>query len=116
MQWADTLAILIEKDLIASAKQCLDQLKKQPQKHFRVALPADDIDDRIDRTEELGQGGLALCINVDNKNYAIGWADSNNMEIQNTVRSYIVSKMNGDIPCWRYAVLIRTQPQARGQE
>ena len=84
------------KDLIASAKQCLDQLKKQPQKHFRVGFASlDDIDDRIDRTEELGQGGLAvLGINVDNKNYAIGWADSNNM--QNTVRNYIVSKMNGD--------------------
>ena len=84
------------KDLIASAKQCLEQLKKQPQKHFRVGFASlDDIDDRIDRTEELGQGGLAvLVINVDNKNYAIGWADSNNM--QNTVRNYIVSKMNGD--------------------
>src|SRR5688572_13414044 len=84
------------KDLIASAKQCLDQLKKQPQKYFRVGFASlDDIDDRIDRTEELGQGGLAvLVINVDNKNYAIGWADSNNM--QNTVRNYIVSKMNGD--------------------
>lgn len=84
------------KDLIASAKQCLDQLKKQPQKHFRVGFASlDDIDDRIDRTEELGQGGLAvLVINVDNKNYAIGWADSNNM--QNTVRNYIVSKMNAD--------------------
>jgi putative membrane protein len=84
------------KDLIASAKQCLDQLKKQPQKHFRVGFASlDDIDDRIDRTEELGQGGLAvLVINVDNKNYAIGWADSNNM--QNTVRNYIVSKINGD--------------------
>src|SRR5918994_893579 len=84
------------KDLIASAKQCLDQLKKQPQKHFRVGFASlDDIDDRIDRTEELGQGGVAvLVINVDNKNYAIGWADSNNM--QNTVRNYIVSKMNGE--------------------
>jgi putative membrane protein len=84
------------KDLIASAKQCLDQLKKQPQKHFSVGFASlDDVDDRIDRTEELGQGGLAvLVINVDNKNYAIGWADSNNM--QNTVRNYIVSKMNGD--------------------
>ncbi|MGH9954515.1 MAG: DUF2070 family protein [Nitrososphaera sp.] len=84
------------KDLIASAKQCLDQLKKQPQKHFSVGFASlDYVDDRIDRTEELGQGGLAvLVINVDNKNYAIGWADSNNM--QNTVRNYIVSKMNGD--------------------
>jgi putative membrane protein len=85
------------KDLIASAKQCLDQLKKQPQKHFKVGFAC--LDDgghhRIDRTDELGEGGLAvLVISVDNKNYAIGWADSNNME--NTVRDYIVSKINGD--------------------
>ncbi|HEX6281967.1 MAG TPA: DUF2070 family protein [Nitrososphaera sp.] len=84
------------KDLIASAKQCLDQLKKQSQKHFKVGFASlDDVDSRIDRTDELGQGGLAvLVINIDNKNYAIGWADSNNME--NTVRDYIVSKINGD--------------------
>ncbi|HEX2471718.1 MAG TPA: DUF2070 family protein, partial [Nitrososphaera sp.] len=84
------------KDLIASAKQCLDQLKKQSQKHFKVGFASlDDVDHRIDQTEELGQGGLAvLVISIDNKNYAIGWADSNNME--NTVRDYIVSKINGD--------------------
>ena len=29
------------KDLIASAKQCLDQLKKQPQKHFRVGFASE---------------------------------------------------------------------------
>jgi len=84
------------KDLIASAKQCLDQLKKQPQKHFKVGFASlDDGAHRIDRTDELGEGGLAvLVISIDNKNYAIGWADSNNME--NTVRDYIVSKINGD--------------------
>jgi putative membrane protein len=41
----------------------------------------------------LGQGGLAvLVLTIDNKNYVIGWADSNNME--NTARDYIVSKIN----------------------
>ena len=35
-----------------------------------------------------------MVISVDNKNYAIGWADSNNME--NTVRDHIVSKINGN--------------------
>jgi putative membrane protein len=81
-------------DLIASAKQCLDQLKKQPQKHFKVGFASlDDVDYRMDQTDELGQGGLAvLVLSIDNKNYAIGWADSNNME--NTARDYIVSKIN----------------------
>ncbi len=84
------------KDLLASAKQCLHQLKNKPQKHFKVGFASlDDVDDRMDRTDELGQGGLAvLVLAIDNKNYAIGWADSNNME--NTARDYIVSKINGN--------------------
>jgi len=83
-------------DLIASAKQCLDQLKKQPQKHFKVGFASlDDVDHRMQRTDELGQGGLAvLVISIDNKNYVIGWADSNNME--NRARDYIVSRIKGN--------------------
>src|ERR671918_2326736 len=85
-------------DLLTSAKQCLDQLKKQPQKHFKVGFASlDNIDHTImDRTDELGQGGLAvLVISIDNKNYSIGWADSNNME--NTARDYIISKINSNV-------------------
>src|ERR687895_1947927 len=84
-------------DLLTSAKQCLEQLKKQPQKHFKVGFASlDNIDHKImDRTDELGQGGLAvLVISIDNKNYSIGWADSNNME--NTARDYIISKINSN--------------------
>lgn len=82
------------RDLLASAKQCLYQLKNQPQKHFKVGFASlDDVTYRVDCTDELGQGGLAvLVLTIDNKNYAIGWADSNNME--NTARDYIVSKIN----------------------
>lgn len=85
-----------KNDLIAAAKQCLNQLKKQPQKHFKIGFASlDDIGHKMEPTEELGQGGLAvLVIGIDNKNYAIGWADSNNME--NTVRDHIVSKINGN--------------------
>jgi putative membrane protein len=84
-------------DLIASAKECLDQLKSLPQKQFKVGFASlDDVDYVMDRTEELGQGGLAaLVISTDNRNYAIGWADSNNME--NTARDYIVSKVRGNV-------------------
>jgi putative membrane protein len=83
-------------DLIASAKQCLNQLKKQPQKHFKVGFASlDDVNHRMQRTDELGQGGLAvLVISIDNKNYAIGWADSNNME--NRARDHIVSRIKGE--------------------
>jgi putative membrane protein len=81
-------------DLISSAKQCLDQLKKQPQKNFKIGFASlDDVNYRVEHTDELGQGGLAvLLLSIDNKNYVIGWADSNNMD--NTARDYIVSKIN----------------------
>jgi putative membrane protein len=71
-------------------------LKKQPQKHFKVGFASlDDIDYKMVQTDELGQGGLAaLVLSTDNKNYAIGWADSNNME--NRARDYIVSKTNSN--------------------
>src|SRR5919107_5684836 len=84
-------------DLIASAKECLDQLRRLPQKEFKVGFASlDDVDYVMDRTEELGQGGLAaLVISTDNRNYAIGWADSNNME--NRARDYIVSKVTGNV-------------------
>jgi putative membrane protein len=84
-------------DLVTSAKQCLDQLKRLPQNQFKVGFASlDDVDYIMDRTEELGQGGLAaLVISIDKKNYAIGWADSNNME--NTARDYIVSKINDNV-------------------
>lgn len=85
-----------KNDLITSAKQCLDQLKKQPQKPFKIGFASlDDIDHKMEPTEELGQGGLAvLVISLDNKSYAIGWADSNNME--NTTRDQVVSRINGN--------------------
>jgi putative membrane protein len=81
-------------DLIASAKQCLDQLRMRPQMRFKIGFASlDDIDHTMEPTEELGQGGLAvLVISIENKNYAIGWADSNNME--NKARNRIVSKIN----------------------
>jgi putative membrane protein len=83
-------------DLVTAAKKCLDQLKKQSQKHFKIGFASlDSIDYRIEPTEELGQGGLAvIVISIDNKNYAIGWADSNNME--NKARDRILSKINGN--------------------
>jgi putative membrane protein len=85
-----------KNDLVTSAKQCLDQLKKQPQKPFKIGFASlDDIDLKMEPTEELGQGGLAvLVISLDNKNYAIGWADSNNME--NTTRDQVVSRINSN--------------------
>jgi putative membrane protein len=84
-------------DLIESAKRCLEELKKQPQKDFKVGFASlDNIQHGLARTDELGSGGLAsLVISVDDRNYAIGWADSNNME--NRLRDYIISKVRGNV-------------------
>ncbi|MDQ3848738.1 MAG: DUF2070 family protein [Thermoproteota archaeon] len=84
-------------DLVASAKQCLDELKKRPQANFKIGFAnSDDVDHKLEATEELGQGGLAVIVlSTGGKNYAIGWADSNNME--NSVRDIIVSRINGNV-------------------
>jgi putative membrane protein len=86
-----------KNDLVASAKQCLERLKSEPQHEFKVGFASlDDIPHRPDLSSELGQAGLAaLIISVNGKSYAIGWADSNNME--NSLRDHVVAKVNGDI-------------------
>jgi len=77
-------------DLAASAKQCLEQLKRQPQNEFTVGFASlEDVSEKLDPAGELGQAGLAvLVIGTGGQNYAIGWADSNNME--NELRDAIV--------------------------
>jgi putative membrane protein len=84
-------------DLVAATKQCLEQLKKQPQHKFSVGFAGqDDVSHMPDLKGELGQAGLAvLVISVNDKNYAIGWADSNNMD--NRLRDQVVSKANGSV-------------------
>lgn len=84
-------------DLVASAKQCLEQLKKEPQHEFKIGFASmDDISQRPDLSSELGQAGLAvLVINVNAHSYALGWADSNNME--NRLRDHVITKIDGDI-------------------
>jgi putative membrane protein len=86
-------------DIVSAAKQCLDQLKKQPQQEFKVGFASldDDASRRLlSHTGELGQAGLAvIMISVSGQDYAIGWADSNNME--NGLHDHIVSKVGGAI-------------------
>jgi len=84
-------------DLTASAKQCLEQLKRQPQHEFKVGFAGrNDVSQMPELEGELGQAGIAvLLINVDGRNYAIGWADSNNME--NRLRDRVVSKAGGSV-------------------
>jgi putative membrane protein len=81
-------------DLVASAKQCLEQLKTQPQSNFSVGF-SDLADAGVSLSSgELGQSGIAvMALVVDGKRYGIGWADSNNM--QNGLRDQIVSGTSG---------------------
>jgi putative membrane protein len=84
-------------DLVASAKQCLEQLKKEPQHKFKVGFAGlEDSTQRPDLSGELGQAGLAvLVVSVNGQSYAIGWADSNNME--NSLRDHVVAKASGSV-------------------
>lgn len=86
-----------KSDLLCSAKQCLDELKGKPQSEFKVGF-ANLCDTGVILADaiELGKGGLAvLVINTGGKHYALGWADSNNME--NNLRDILVSKINGPV-------------------
>lgn len=82
-------------DLTASAKRCLEQLKKEPQHEFKIGFAGlEDISQRPGLSGELGQAGLAvLVVSVNGQSYAIGWADSNNMK--NGLRDHVVSKVQG---------------------
>jgi putative membrane protein len=83
-------------DLVAAAKRCLDSLKDAPQHEFKVGFASlGDIPHRLAGAEELGQAGLAVMVlGVAGKSYAIGWADSNNME--NSLRDRIIESVNGE--------------------
>lgn len=90
------LGDLDRADLLKCAMQCLDKLKKSPQQAFTIGFSSlKDISFKLkDSSGELGEAGLAiLVLGIDGKNYAIAWADSNNME--NNLRDYIISKVNG---------------------
>jgi putative membrane protein len=86
-----------KNDLVSSAKQCLERLKNEPQHEFKIGFAGmEDISQRPDLSSELGQAGLAaLVVNVNGQSYAIGWADSNNME--NSLRDRVVAKVNGNV-------------------
>jgi putative membrane protein len=88
---------LVEKDrtdLVTSAKQCLEEMRRQPQFHFKLGF-SDLSDAGVSLSSgELGQSGIAvMALVIDDKGYGIGWADSNNM--QNNLRDEIVSNTPG---------------------
>jgi putative membrane protein len=91
-------------DLILCAREALDKIKVSVQYRFGVGFAAkyrfSGKDDKciaednfhVQEKEDLGQGGLGvIAFEVMNKKYAIGWADSNNME--NQVRAAVISDL-----------------------
>lgn len=88
-----------QQNLILCAKETLDQIKVSARYQFNVgfASSARSIENNdnihIENREDMGQGGLAvIAIEVNKKRYAIGWADSNNMDRQ--VRDAVLSDLN----------------------
>jgi putative membrane protein len=79
-------------DLVTCSKKCLDQLKNEPQHEFTIGYASlSDVSDKLSQASELGQAGLAtVVIGIADSNFAIAWADSNNMD--NNLRDYVISR------------------------
>jgi putative membrane protein len=89
--------------LILCAKEALDKIDGSPQYRFSVGFSTsfghrknngEGIETRrqVEIREDIGQGGLAvLAIKVNDQRYAIGWADSNNIESE--LRDSVISDL-----------------------
>lgn len=89
-----------QHNLFLCAKEALDRIKGSQQHRFSVGYSASlchkknngETKNQIEWREDIGQGGLAvLAIKVNQQTYAIGWADSNNIE--NHVRDYVLTQL-----------------------
>jgi len=89
-----------QQNLILCARETLDQIKGSARYQFGVGFASSagrvensNDNKHIQNREDMGQGGLAvISIEVNKKKYAIGWADSNNMDRQ--VRDAVLSDLN----------------------
>jgi putative membrane protein len=86
-----------QHSLISCAKEALDNIKSSPQHQFSVGFSTSinrgtEARLQVESREDLGQGGLAvLAIKVNDQRYAIGWADSNNIESH--IRASVLSNL-----------------------
>lgn len=79
-------------DLIGAAKKCLDDAVTGIQDEFSAGFAgsADVQQKGLQNSHDLGQSGLGvITITTQGKTFAIGWADSNNME--NALRDKVVT-------------------------
>jgi putative membrane protein len=77
-------------NLLSATKKCLETLKGAKQNEFKIGFAnSDGIYSKEGSIEDLGQAGLAsIAIQIRENRYALGWADSNNM--QNGLRERII--------------------------
>ncbi|NOJ30291.1 MAG: hypothetical protein DA328_09015, partial [Nitrososphaeraceae archaeon] len=84
------------KKMLNSAKKCLKLMKNSEQYQFSIGY-ANSEHLKLNRYQELGNAGLnVLIIKINEKNYGLGWIDSNNMK--NGIREYLINfaKTSGD--------------------
>ncbi|AIC14338.1 DUF2070 family protein [Nitrososphaera viennensis] len=80
-------------DLVAAAKKCLDEAgKEKAQYEFSAGFAGlADVKHSLHNSHDLGQAGLAaIAIVTQGRTFAIGWADSNNMD--NALRDKVVAR------------------------
>jgi putative membrane protein len=82
-------------DLVAAAKKCLDEAGSGAQAEFSAGFAGlEDVRHDLQNSHDLGQSGLAaIAIVTQGRTYAIGWADSNNMD--NALRDKVVARVQG---------------------
>ena len=92
----DVLSANDRNNLIMAGRQCLDRLKNAAQHEFNVGFANSiDLNPGSLSVEDLGQAGLAVVLlEIRNKRFILGWADSNNME--RCLREEIINKLNSE--------------------
>lgn len=80
--------------MLCASKKCLEKLHDSLQYNFKVSIAnSREIINSLDCID-LGKAGLSIfLIEILNKQYVIGWADSNNMK--NGLREHIIRKLEG---------------------
>jgi putative membrane protein len=79
-------------DLVSAAKSCLEEVKRAPQREFSAGFASiSDVKHSLAKAPDLGQAGIAmLALRIDGKDYAVAWADANNME--NSLRDKVIAR------------------------
>lgn len=79
-------------DMLNAAKSCLRTLKNSPQSEFKISYSSiRDIQSDINN-KDLGKAGISIfMIQIHDKQYFLGWIDSNNMK--NGLREHIIKDL-----------------------